>query len=92
MEATDLKEIFIPLVGVRYEAVEEAKNFNGNVQVYGSDSIGWKVWVQTNKENGRKSFVCINPKNEKMEMLIYKTSSLAIAKANYFLKLNLTRS
>jgi hypothetical protein len=86
MEAKDLKEIFIPLVGLRYEAIEEGKNFKGTIKVYGS--IGWKVWVETDKENGGKRLVCINPKNEKKEMLIYTTSEMAIRKANYFLKQN----
>ena len=79
MKATDLKEVVIPQVGVRYSAKVD------NVKVYGSDSIGWKVWVESKKENGNKTFVCVNPKNAKGEMLVYKTSDLAISKANRFL-------
>lgn len=84
MKNTDLKKVIIPQVGVRYEATE-FKNKLTLVKVYGSDSIGWKVWVETTKTNGNKTIVCINPKNGKGEMLVYKTSDLAITKANRFL-------
>ena len=76
MKNTDLKKVIIPQVGVRYEATE-FKNKLTLVKVYGSDSIGWKVWVETTKPNGNKTIVCVNPKNGKGEMLVYKTSDLA---------------
>ena len=86
MEVNDLKEKIIPQVGVRYDAIEAVPNFDGVVHVNGSDSEGWKVWVEENKENGRVRSTCINPKNSKGEIGKYKTSSLAIGKANHFIK------
>jgi hypothetical protein len=78
MKATDLKEVVIPSVGVRYSAVEN------NVEVYGSDSIGWKVWVT---EGNRSE--CINPKHIDGSIAKYVSSSLAISKANrYILRKN----
>lgn len=87
MKATDLKEVVIPQVGIRYSAIE-FKNELTLVKVYGSDSIGWKVWVETTKPNGYIRMVCINPKNDKGEMLVYRFSNIAIEKANYILRKN----
>ena len=90
MKATDLKEVIIPQVGVRYSAVEsygevDCKGATGwKVEVYGSDSIGWKVWVT----NGNRS-ECINPKHVDGSIAKYVSSSLAISKANrYILRKN----
>jgi hypothetical protein len=69
MKATDLIQEIIPQVGVRYFAKEE------NVEVYGSDSIGWNVWVTV----GYRSAL-INPKGKK-----YANKEVAIAKANHYL-------
>ena len=90
MTTTDLKEVVIPQVGVRYSAIEgfglvDCKGANGwKVEVYGSDSIGWKVWVT---EGNRSE--CINPKHTDGSIAKYVYSSLAISKANrYILRKN----
>lgn len=90
MKTTDLKEVVIPQVGVYYSAVEsygevDCKNANGwKVEVYGSDSKGWKVWVT---EGNRSE--CINPKHVDGSIAKYVSSSLAISKANrYILRKN----
>jgi hypothetical protein len=70
MKVTDLKEVIIPQVGVIYSAKEE------NVEVYGSDILGWKVWVTI----GYRSSM-INPNGKK-----YANKEIAIAKANHYLK------
>ena len=90
MKATDLKEVIIPQVGVRYSAIEgfglvDCKGATGwKVEVCGSDSIGWKVWVT---EGNRSE--CINPKHIDGSIAKYVSSSLAISKANrYILRKN----
>lgn len=90
MTTNDLKEIIIPQVSVRYSAVEsygkvDCKGATGwKVEVYGFDSIGWKVWVT---EGNRSE--CINPKHTDGSIAKYVYSSLAIAKANrYILRKN----
>jgi hypothetical protein len=70
MKATDLKQVIIPQVGVRYSAKEQ------NVEVYGSDSIGYNVWVTI----GNRSAI-INPKGKK-----YANKEVAVEKANHYLK------
>jgi hypothetical protein len=74
MKVTDLKEVIIPQIGVRYSAKE------ANVEVYGSDSIGWKVWVT---EGNRSE--CINPKHADGSIAKYSTCTLAISKANRYI-------
>jgi len=86
MKATDLKQVIIPHVGVRYSAVEgigdvDCKGATGwKVEVYGSDSIGWKVWVT---EGNRSE--CINPKHTDGSIAKYSKFSLAISKANRYI-------
>jgi hypothetical protein len=70
MKATDLKKVIIEQVGVRYSAKES------NVEVYGSDSIGWNVWVTIDYRSA-----LINPKGKK-----YANKEIAIAKANHYIK------
>jgi len=70
MKTTDLKEVVIPHVGVRYSAVEN------NVEVYGSDLTGWNVWVTIGFRTA-----LINPKGKK-----YANKEIAIEKANHYIK------
>ena len=77
MKAIDLKEVIVPQVGVKYSAIEK------NVEVYGSDSTGWKVWVTIGNTTE-----CINPKHTDGSVAKYSTSSLAISKANRYILRN----
>lgn len=73
MEVSDIK-VFCHMAG-RFKATEMVGDTE--VCVAGNTADGWKVWVTT-----PRTAVCVNPKNNAGEMLVYKTRELAVAKAN----------